>query len=105
VGIVQLSAKERVDMASYNGPATIVSPCGEIEVTVDLQSRTDPDGGLTWRGHVDRCDRNHLLRAIHAMSAYGLVMRLPDGREGNFLPSAESTWSRSSLCVSGFMRG
>jgi hypothetical protein len=105
VGIVQLSAEERVDMASYNGPATIVSPCGEIEMTVDLQSSTDPDGSLIWRGHVDSCDRDHLLRAIHGMSAYGLVFRLPDGREGNFLPSAESTWSRSSLCVSGFMRG
>jgi len=92
-------------MPSYTGPATIVSPCGEIEVTVDLHSRTDPDGCLTWHGHVDRCDRGHLLRAIRAMSAYGLVMRLPDGREGNFIPSPENTWSPFSITVSGFMRG
>jgi hypothetical protein len=85
-------------MASYNGPATIVSPRDEIDVTVDLQSGTDPDGRPTWRGHVDCCDGSRLLRAVHAMSAYGLVIRLPDGREGNFLPS-------SSLAVSGFMRG
>jgi hypothetical protein len=33
------------------------------------------------------------------MSVYGLVIRLPDGREGNFMPSAEM-----SVSVRGFMR-
>jgi len=39
------------------------------------------------------------------MSAYGLIIRLPDGREGNFIPSPENVWSPSSISVSGFMRG
>jgi len=97
--------EEEVHVASYTGPATIVSPCGEIEVTVDLRSRTDPDGCLTWGGHIDRCDRNELRRAMNRMSAYGLIIRLPDGREGNFIPSPEATWSPFSISVSLFMRG
>jgi hypothetical protein len=86
-------------MASYNGPATIVSLHGEIEVTVDLRSGTDSDGRLTWVGHIDRYDRRELGRVLNGMSAYGLIIRLPDGREGNFIPSAET-----SVGVSGFMR-
>jgi hypothetical protein len=39
------------------------------------------------------------------MSEYGLVIRFPDGREGNFIPSPENTWSPFSITVSGFMRG
>jgi hypothetical protein len=102
---VRFKEEEEADMASYSGPATIISPCGEIEATVDLRSRTDPDGCLTWGGHVDRCDRGELGRAMSGMSLYGLILRLPDGREGNFLPSAASTWSTFSVSISGFMRG
>jgi Domain of unknown function (DUF4873) len=88
-------------MATYNGPATIVSTAGEIEVTVDLYSKPDPDGGLTWGGLVDR---GELGAAVNGMSAYGLVLRFPDGREGNFVPSPRTTWSLFSVGVSGFMR-
>ncbi|MDT7610277.1 MAG: hypothetical protein QOG96_4780 [Pseudonocardiales bacterium] len=91
-------------MASYSGPATIVSPGGEIEVTVDLHSKPDPDGGLTWGGLVDRGTRGELGAAVNGMSAYGLVLRFPDGREGNFVPSPRTTWSLFSVGVSGFMR-
>jgi hypothetical protein len=91
-------------MASYSGPATIVSPGGEIEVTVDLHSKPDPDGGLTWGGLVDRGNRGELGAAVNGMSAYGLVLRFPDGREGNFVPSPRTTWSLFSVGVSGFMR-
>jgi hypothetical protein len=91
---------EAVDMANYNGPATIVTLRGEIEVIVDLRSGADPDGGLIWAGQVDRDGRGELDRAMYEMSPYGLVIRLPDGREGNFIPSADT-----SVSVRGFMRG
>jgi hypothetical protein len=81
---------EAVDMANYNGPATIVTLRGEIEVIVDLRSGADPDDGLIWAGQVDRDGRGELDRAMYEMSPYGLVIRLPDGREGNFMPSAVS---------------
>ena len=92
--------EEAVDMASYIGPATIVTRHGEVEVIVDLRSGSDPDDHLTWGGHIDRDDQGELDRAMNEMSAYGLVIRLPDGREGNFMPSAEV-----SVSVRGFMRG
>jgi hypothetical protein len=105
VGIVErCGSRKKADMASYSGPATIVSPGGEIEVTVELRSRTDPDGGLTWGGLVDRGKRGELGTAVDGMSVYGLVLRFPDGREGNFVPSPPTTWSLFSVGVSGFMR-
>ena len=88
-----------VDMAGYNGPATIVTIRGEIEVIVDLWTESGSDGRLIWGGHVDRDRRGELGRAMYEMSPYGLVIRLPDGREGNFMPSAEV-----SVSVRGFMR-
>jgi hypothetical protein len=97
---------EEVPMASYSGPATIVPRRGgEIQVTVELRSRTDPDGCLTWSGHIGGGDRGELSRAMKEMSSYGLIIRLPDGREGNFIPSPENAWSPSSISLSGFMRG
>jgi hypothetical protein len=93
-------------MPSYSGPATIVPRHGgEIEVSLDLRSRTDSDGRLTWSGHIDGGDRSELRRVMDEMSEYGLVIRFPDGREGNFIPSPENTWSPFSITVSGFMRG
>jgi hypothetical protein len=86
-------------MANYNGPATVVTLRGEIEVIVDLRSGSDSENCLAWGGHIDRDDRGELDRAMNEMSAYGLVIRLPDGREGNFVPSAET-----SVTVRGFMR-
>jgi hypothetical protein len=86
-------------MASYYGPATIVSAHHEIAVTVDLRSRTDADGGPVWGGHIDRCDRGELDLALDEMSAYGLIIRFADGREGNFMPSAET-----GVAITGFMR-
>jgi hypothetical protein len=71
---------------------------------VDLRSRTDPDGRLTWSGHIDWADRRELRRAITEMSDYGLIIRLLDGREGNFMSSPDNTWSPFSVTVSGFMR-
>ncbi|WP_445183377.1 DUF4873 domain-containing protein [Pseudonocardia sp. Cha107L01] len=92
-------------MASYNGPAMIVSRGGEIEVTVDLRSRTDPDGSETWAGHIDHGDRSELTLVVKSMSQYGLMIRLPDGHEGHVLLSAETAWSAGSITVSGFLRG
>jgi len=69
-----------VDMAGYNGPATIVTIRGEIEVIVDLWTESGSDGRLIWGGHVDRDRRGELGRAMYEMSPYGLVIRLPDGR-------------------------
>jgi hypothetical protein len=86
-------------MTNYNGPATIVTLRGEIEVIVDLRSRSDSDSTLDWGGHIDCDNQGELDRAMNDMSAYGLVLRLPDGREGNFVPSAET-----SVSVRGFMR-
>jgi hypothetical protein len=86
-------------MANYNGPATIVTLRGEIEVIVDLRSGSEPDSCLAWGGHIERDDQGALDRAMNEMSAYGLVLRLPDGREGNFVPSADT-----SVSVRGFMR-
>jgi hypothetical protein len=88
-----------VDMAGYHGPATIVTIRGEIEVIVDLWTESDSDGRLIWGGHVDRDRRDELGRAMYEMSPYGLVIRLPDGREGNFVPTA-----RVGVSVRGFMR-
>jgi hypothetical protein len=92
-------------MAGYNGPATIVSRRGEIDVTVNLRSRTDPEGCPTWTGHLDRCDRSQLREAMNGMSVHGLIIRFPDGGEGNFMPSPETTWSTCSISIRGFMRG
>jgi len=91
-------------MAGYNGPATIVSRWGEIEVTVDLRAATDTDGWRNWSGHLDRCDREKLRRAMDGMSLQGLIIRFPSGDEGNFMPSPETTWSPCSVSVCGFMR-
>jgi hypothetical protein len=102
---VEVETKTEVDMASYSGPATIVSPRGEIDVTVDLRTRPDPDGCPTWSGHLDRCDRTNLRLAMNDMDAHGLIIRFPNGREGNFMPSPESTWSRFSISIRGFLRG
>ena len=84
--------------ADYHGLATILTPRGEVEVIVDLRAAADSEESLIWRGHIDRDGRGELDRAMREMSAYGLVIRLPDGREGNFIPSAES------VGVRGFMR-
>jgi hypothetical protein len=91
--------EEAVAMANYNGPATIVTLRGEIEVIVDLRSESDSDNCVIWGGHVDRDDQGELDRAMYEMSPYGLVIRLPDGREGNFMPGPET-----SVSVRGFMR-
>jgi hypothetical protein len=101
----ELSASERhaveeaVDMAGYNGPATIVTLRGEIEVIVDLRTESGSEGRLIWGGHVERDRTGELERAMYEMSPYGLVIRFPDGREGNFMPSPET-----SVRVRGFMR-
>ena len=84
--------------AGYRGAATILTTRGEVEVTVDLRAVSDSNECLTWGGHIDRDGQGKLDRAMREMSAYGLVVRLPDGREGNFVPSAES------VSVRGFMR-
>ena len=86
-------------MANYHGPAMIVTRRGVIEVIVDLRSESDSDDCLTWGGRIDRDDQGELDRAMNEMSMYGLVIRLPDGREGNFTPSADT-----SVSVRGFMR-
>ena len=91
--------EEVVDMAGYSGPATIVTLRGEIEVTVDLRTESGSDGHLIWGGYVDRDRRGELDRAMYEMSPYGLVIRFPDGREGNFMPSPQT-----SVSVRGFMR-
>jgi len=91
-------------MAGYNGPATIVSCWGEIEVTVDLRATPGSDGWRTWSGHLDQCDRDELRRAMDEMSIHGLILRFPNGDEGNVMPSAETTWSPRSISVRGFMR-
>jgi hypothetical protein len=91
--------EEAVDMAGYNGPATIVTLRGEIEVIVNLWTESGSDGRLIWGGYVDRDRRGELELAMYEMSPYGLVIRFPDGREGNFMPS-----SRTSVSVRGFMR-
>lgn len=94
-----------MEMAGYTGPARIVSCRGEIEVSVDLRSAVESDGWRTWSGHLDRCDRDELRRAMDGMSVHGLIIRFPNGGEGNFMPSPETTWSRCSISVCGFMRG
>jgi hypothetical protein len=91
--------EEAMDITNYNGPATIVTVRGEIEVIVDLRAEFAPDDCMIWGGHVDRDDRGELDRAMYEMSPYGLVIRLPDGREGNFMPGPET-----SVSVRGFMR-
>jgi len=95
----------KLAMASYTGPATIVSREGEIEVAIDLRSSTDADGSVTWAGHIDDGDRSALRLAMKTLTCYGMVWRLPDGRKGRFMPSAETTWSIGSISVSGFLRG
>jgi hypothetical protein len=92
-----------VDVASYTGPANLVSPSGEIEVTVDLRSRNASDGSVSWAGHIDRGDPR-VSRAAQSVSQYGLIIRLPDGREAHLFPNAECTWSGGSIGVTGFLR-
>jgi hypothetical protein len=89
-----------LDKANYNGPATIVTRGGEIEVIVYLRSGSDSDECLAWGGHIDCDDQGELDRALTELSVYGLVIRLPDGREGNFMPSVDT-----GIRVRGFMRG
>lgn len=91
-------------MASYTGPATIVSFDGEIEVTVDLRSETDSDGAATWVGYVEHSDQGELSCAAISVGQYGLTIRLQDGREGQFIPIADLGRSTGGIDVSGFMR-
>jgi hypothetical protein len=91
-------------MASYAGPATIVSFDGEIEVTVDLRSKTSADGAATWVGYVEHSDQDALSCAAISVGQYGLTIRLPDGREGQFMPIADLGQSTGGIDVSGFMR-
>lgn len=93
--------------ASYAGPATVVSRDGEIDVTVELRPRTDPGGAPIWVGYVDHSDgsdRGELACVGACTGQYGLTLRLPDGREGHFMPSTEIGWSASGFGVSGFLR-
>jgi hypothetical protein len=91
-------------MLTYTGPAAIVMSDGDIQVMVDLRSRSDSDGCVTWAGHIDEGDRGELSRARERMGQYGLVIRLADGREGLLAPSVEAAWSATSICVTGFLR-
>jgi len=93
--------------ASYAGPATVLSRDGEIDVTVKLHPRADSDGALTWVGYVDNSDRSEQgeLSCVAACAGqYGLILRLPDGREGQFIPSSDISWPTSGFGVSGFLR-
>jgi hypothetical protein len=91
-------------MASFTGPARIVCRGGEIDVAVDLRSRTDSDGAVTWVGHVDHRDLSELFCVAVSVGQYGLILRLPDGREGQFIPSADISGSTGGIDVSGFLR-
>lgn len=102
-GRPDMRAADRIcdlDRANYNGPATIVTRGGEIDVIVYLRSGPDSDERLAWGGHINCEDQGELDRALNEVSVYGLVIRLPDGREGNFVPSVDT-----GVSVRGFMRG
>jgi hypothetical protein len=93
--------------AGYAGPATVISRDGELDVTVDLRPSADSAGAPGWVGYVDNSVQSEpgALACVGASAGqYGLTLRLPDGREGHFIPSTEIGWAASGFGVSGFLR-
>lgn len=71
-------------MSTYAGPATVVLEDG-TELSVNAQLQTSGVGAASaWRGAVGS-GRSEVL--FHTLKARMPMLRLPNGREGRFVPS------------------
>lgn len=86
----------------YTGPATVVFPDGrEVAVTVSLVLRLDPDSvenfsydrHSTWAGSITLAAEEH---GVDLFDAAPGILRMPDGREGEFMATGGSTQSGCS---------
>jgi hypothetical protein len=72
---------------AYIGPASVVTSSGTIPVEAELFIRRDPTGATvlkTWSGQLEADDDVNLF----AVATSPCTLRLPDGREGTFMPGA-----------------
>lgn len=73
-------------MTTYQGPAVALIGCDEISVTADLASRVD--GGLrSWDGSLEADP------SVDWFDDGPATLRLPDGREGEFIATAGTAGS------------
>ena len=86
-------------MTTYAGPATVVlDPGTELPVNAHLRS-TAIRGNSVWRGAVGSGEGEVLF---HTLKAQTPRLRLPNGREGGFVPSATDALGGRVLQLDGY---
>jgi hypothetical protein len=86
-------------MSTYAGPATVVLADGtELPVNAQLHT-TAPGGTAAWRGAVGSGSGEVLY---HTLKARRATLRLPDGREGIFVPSVTVALGGRVLQLDGY---
>jgi hypothetical protein len=84
---------------AYIGPATVVTHGGLVPVEAELFIKQDPSGTTalrTWSGHLEAAIDVNLF----AVGTSPCTLRLPDGREGTFMPG-EVTVGTGVIPVAG----
>ncbi|WP_329129582.1 DUF4873 domain-containing protein [Streptomyces sp. NBC_01476] len=79
--------EDNLPAEAYIGPATVLTSGHAIPVEAELFIRNDPSGATvlkTWSGHLEAATNVNLF----AVGMGPCTLRLPDGREGTFVPGA-----------------
>lgn len=86
-------------MSTYAGPATVVLEDGtELRVNAQLRS-VEVSGMSQWRGAVGSGDGEALYHTLRARSPR---LRLPNGREGTFVPAQSGALGGRVLSLDGY---